>query len=280
MKKGKFRFWDFDQKQYVYSNEVLQMSATDISTCNECEFKFYYKLTKEIRFPKNVYLIMGSVFHAVIENDLRYKAEKGVNKKWQDLEKVFDKEWEKGKAGCDFSKSKITEEQAKYKCKNYAQIYSIKMSPLLYPVGQEGIEKFFRCYVHFSEKRLGITGKVDLIDKSFWITDHKTSSSEWTQQDADKEIQAQLYPWAIRNLGFDVQGFKFNVVSKNTVNVFPVTYNQSKVKEILTRAFEIKRNLEEDNISRAKSEKVCKFCDYKNLCSESLLQKDENIEDL
>jgi CRISPR/Cas system-associated exonuclease Cas4 (RecB family) len=276
MENGKFKFWDFDKRVHYFTDFVEQMSATDIKNAKVCEYKLYHKLTQRVKPPKNVYLIMGSIFHSVIEQDLRYKAGRGVNKKLEDLIAFFNGEWKKQTEGMkDFGK--FTELQAKTKCLDYIKIYSIKMSPMLYPINLQGIERFFRVYVSFGEKKLGISGKVDLIDRSLWITDHKTSSSAWSQSDADKEVQAQLYPYCIKSLGYDVQGFKFNVVCDDTVNVFPVAYDQKKVKELLTDAFDIKKHIEEENMLRCKSEKVCKWCEYSGVCEESLLQKSEDL---
>lgn len=267
---GKFKFWDYDRKFHIESDEVLQMSATDITMCNECEQKLMFKLTGAPKPRKNSYLVMGSVFHSVIEQDLRYKVKRGVNLKQDELEKIFTGEWEKAKVGADFTK--VPEYNAKIKCQNFIRIYTLKMSPMLYPLNNENIERFFRVYVNFGEKRLGITGKIDLIGRDMWITDHKTSSKAWTQEDANKEVQAYVYPWALKALGVNVLGFKFNVCHGVVVTPFSVPYNQPETKKWLKRAFEIKDALENDNAFGAKQEWVCKWCDYEKGCEKSLLK--------
>jgi len=272
--EGRFRFWDFDKHYHVRSNEVLQMSATDISVGMECEWKLYHKYSQALKPPKNVYLLMGSCFHYVVEQDLRYFIKRGNHYKWYDLEIIFKDVWEREKVGCKFT-GKLTEEQGKVKCKNYIRLYSLQMLPLLYPLNNECIEKFFRVFISFGGVRLGITGKVDMIGRDMWVTDHKTSSKGWTQKEADEALQAQIYPFCIKQIGHDVLGFKFNVVSGAKVEVFPVEYNQSKVKKFLTSAFEIKRRIEEGNMLRSKYEKVCRWCDFNSICAESLFKKEE-----
>lgn len=49
-------------------------------------------------------------------------------------------------------------------------------------------------------------------------------------------------------------------------------YSQKRVKDILTDAFAIKERIENNAMLRAKSEKICKWCEYKNVCSENLLK--------
>ena len=275
---GRFRFWNFDTRVHYRSDFVEQMSATDIKNAGECDFKVYYKLLGEFKPPKSIPLVLGSIFHEVIEQDLRYKVKRGVNMKWEEVNNYFENVWVKAKQGCAFD-GKITEEQAKIKCKTYIRIYHLKMSPMLYPLDNSSIEKFFRVYITFGDKRLGITGKVDMIGKDMFITDHKTSSAVWTQKDADEEIQAQLYSYCMKNLGFEIQGFKFSVVSGVGVNVFPVEYNQAKLKEILLKAFDIKKRLEggQELMLRSRSERICKFCDFgrAGICKESLFKKEE-----
>lgn len=266
---GKFKTWDFDQRKHIYSDEVLQLSATDMKNAGECEFKVYYKLLGARKPPKLIYLVMGSIFHSVVEQDLRFKAGRGINKKWDDLLAFFESEWKKETKGID-NFGKFTEDQAKAICLNYIKIYSVKMSPMLYPLNNEAIEKFFRVYITFGGVRLGITGKMDLIGKDMWVTDHKTSSSPWSQEQADKEIQAQIYPFCAKSLGYPVQGFKFNTVTKDKVEVFPVAYDPKKVKEILTNAFSIKQRIEDDCMLKSRSSKVCNWCDYKDICKEKL----------
>jgi CRISPR/Cas system-associated exonuclease Cas4 (RecB family) len=273
---GRFKFWDFENKKYIYSDLVLQMSVTDIKSSEECEWKLYHRMEGKFKPKKNIYLIIGSCFHSVVEQDMRYKAGRGVNKSWKDLEAFFEDEWKKStKNITDFGK--YTPEQSKQKCKNYIYIYSLKASPLIYPLNNESIEKFFRVYINYEGKRLGITGKCDIIDKSLTMIDHKTSSSQWLQSEADKEIQAQVYPYLMKISGLEVKKFQFNVVCGNDVKVYPVEYDTKKVKEILIQAFDIKRHIEEGNILRVKNPSVCKWCDFRSVCQKNLLNENDDL---
>lgn len=271
---SKFKFWDFDKRIHYYSDSLEQISATDLQKCKNCEWYLYYKLTQPKITIKSPYLCIGSVFHSVVENDLRFFVKRGVHYKWFDIEIYFNAIWEKEKQNCDFTR--LSEDKTKVKAKNYVQIYYQKAIQLLYPLNQESIEKFFCIPISYHERKLKISGKIDLIDKSMFIVDHKTSSSQWTQDDAEQEAQAIIYPYCFKMQGYDIQGFKFNVVSGVNVVPFPILYNQTKVKEWLIFAFDVKERLETGNQLKSKLEKTCRWCDWflNGICKESLIKNE------
>lgn len=266
--QGKFRFWSFDKRCHYQSNFLEQISATDIQKCKDCEWWLYHKLSQPKVVSKSVYLMMGSVFHSVVENDLRFFVKRGVHYNWFDIEKYFNSAWDREKQNCDFSK--LAEDKAKIKCKNYIQVYYQKAIKLLYPLNQECIERFFCVPISYYDKKLKITGKVDVIGCDLWIVDHKTSSRPWERQDAEKEAQAIIYPYCIKNQGYDIQGFRYNVVSGVQVESISIPFNQAKLKEWLIFAFDIKKHIEEGNILRAKVKRQCDFCDFNKICEQKL----------
>lgn len=274
--QGKYRFWDFNQRRHVFTDEVLQLSATDIKTGRDCHYKLIFKFTG-YKAPKTVPLAIGSVFHAVIEDALKHKASTGQDKPWRAVETAFEAKWVKGIVGVVFDK--ISPEKAKLKALEYLKLYHTQALPLMYPLFQarfrpkDSIERFFNLKITYNGVVLGLTGKIDFIDKSLWCIDHKTASSPWSQQEADEEIQAQLYPFCLKQLGQEIRGFKFMVVSKGGVVPFDVAYDEKKVWGILEEAFALKRNIEEGNLLRAKNERTCKWCEFNDICLEKICQQ-------
>jgi CRISPR/Cas system-associated exonuclease Cas4 (RecB family) len=266
--QGKFRFWDFTERRHFFTDSVAQLSATDIKMGRECHWKLFHKFTQAIKLPKSIPLVVGSVFHAACEHYLKHKAKGGAGLEWQKLVGVFESEWQKGIVGLNFSK--VNGPEAKAKAMAYFKPYFEQALPLLHPAGSDFIEKFFNLKITNKGIVLGFTGKVDLVDKALWCIDHKTASQEWSQEDADQEIQAQLYPYCLQKLGIQVRGFKFMVVSKGRVTPFEVAYDEQKVFKILREAFELKKNIEEGNLLRAKSGRACKYCDYNSVCKEKI----------
>lgn len=265
--KGKYRYWSFDEKKYFFSNDLEQISCTDLGKCrNDCERWLHYKLSQEKKGISNSYLYMGQIFHEVIEQDMRYKVNKGVNMKLNELEPIFESFWNKGKSKVDFTR--LEEGKSKLKCRNYIQIYSLKRSSFLYPINQDCIEKFFRIYVKVEGQKIGLTGKMDLLTKDMFIEDHKTASQSWTQEDANSEVQAYIYPFVGKSLGYDIKGFRFSVVTKDNVEVFPVLYDDKKAREWIMYAFQLQRAFHDNNLLSSRSPRICGFCDWKDTCSE------------
>ena len=67
---------------------------------------------------------------------------------------------------------------------------------------------------------LTYTGTIDLVYKDehgqVWFMDHKTTSSiESYEKRADMDRQISRYWWALQQLGYDVQGFVYNIILKD-----------------------------------------------------------------
>ncbi len=244
--------------------KLEKLSPSKIKTGKECELKLYYNETQPKSDIKNVYLTMGSIFHGVLEENFRYKVEHKEDMSWTKLNKEFELQWDIEKEKTNFEK--IEEPTAKLRCKNYIRIYHVKRCPFLIPKNMNCVEKFTKFKITKKETNqvLWISVKIDLILLDGTIVDHKTSTKQWSQEEADKEIQGQIYPIAMRKEGLDVKGFQFSVVSGAIVDVYPVVYKKEKALKILNDAFEIQKNFEEENLLPTKNKKwSCKYCEWK-----------------
>lgn len=284
--QGQFKFWDFQQRRHVFTDEVLQLSATDIKTGRECMHKLVFKFTGH-KGPKNHYLAMGSAFHSVIEDYLVHKAKTGKVKPWNEVMAIFEGFWTKEAQGVVFGK--ISEQRAKCDCVAFIQCYYQQALPMLNPLFQakfrpkDSIERFFlypgrdetgkEQYLTHNGLKLKFSGKVDLIDKAMFCDDHKTTGnlSNWTQADADNEIQPYLYPYCLKQLGVDIKGFRFYVTDGKSVKVYEVKYDESKVAGILQEAFKLKEDIESGNLQRAKNSRSCSWCEFKDICEEKIV---------
>jgi len=88
--QGKFRFWDFAEKRHYYTDKIEQLSPTSIKDGLECSWKVYFKCTTDIKPPKSVPLVSGSIFHSVCETYLRNRAQDKPDLTWQKLLGVFE----------------------------------------------------------------------------------------------------------------------------------------------------------------------------------------------
>ena len=279
--KGRFKFFNFQTRKHEFTNEVLQVSATDLKNARECQYRVVLKMEGH-KAPKNHYLAMGSCLHAVIEDYLLHKAKTGGHKTWNEVLSVFERLWIKETQGVVFIKT--TPQEAKIKCLGMIQTYYTKALPTMFPQKgacfrpKDSIERFFKIKITHNGVKLGFTGKCDLIDRSLWVVDHKSSSKPWSQSEADDEIQAQLYPFCLKQLGVDVQGFKFMVVCKDTVTPFPVVYDEDRVSFILEEAFKLKDDIENNRLKMADNASVCKWCEFNDgTCEKSLCPNDVEI---
>lgn len=273
-RQNKFYSWSQKSKSYEVTDKVLSLSASTIKQARECQYKVYHKLTTMEKPPKSVPLVIGIVFHSCCEAYLKNRAQGKQNLTWQQILGVFEAEWAKGIVGVDFSKT--TPEKAKMKALDYIKPYFEQALPLMYPTYQarfrpkDSIERFFNLKITYGGSDLKFSGKVDFIDRSLWCVDHKTAGSPWGQEDADNEVQAQLYPFCLKNLKVEIRGFKFMVVSKGKVTPFPVAYDEGKVANILREAFDLKRALEEGNLLRARSARSCSWCEWRDKCGQKI----------
>lgn len=284
--EGRFRFWDFDHRAYIQTDTIIRLSCSDIKAGGECQYKILFKLTKPKIEKCSPPLLIGSVFHGALETYYRIFLKNGKRIGWSGLEKVFEQGWNKERARGIFTEKK-PEEACKLKCKNYLRVYHKERARYLVPKDSRSIETFFRFKVSSEDKHLEISGKSDLLDASNFLQDHKTSSSAWTQEQADKELQGHIYPLAFKANGIPVQGFQFSVVEGVRVKVYNVEYNDSYAKEIVQKAFNIKKDLEEDNLTYSKSAWTCRYCDWNNICehkvkdkSKGMVSKEVDISDL
>jgi PD-(D/E)XK nuclease superfamily len=109
-----------------------------------------------------------------------------------------------------------------------------------------------------------LTGKADRI-KDEWIFDHKTSSSRYTQEQADKHQQTTLYSWLYRQTFHKSErGIRFNVLIKNKTPLMQTvdTYRtEDDYKECFRHIYEvlekIKNNEFDPQPGRFHNFKIC-----------------------
>jgi hypothetical protein len=77
----------------------------------------------------------------------------------------------------------------------------------------------YKFSLPFPKTTVILTGTIDLI-KDFWIFEHKTASSRYTQQQVDIHKQVTAYSYAFKQIfQKDPSGIRFNVIVKNKTPV-------------------------------------------------------------
>lgn len=245
-----------------------KLSCTQITMAKRCERKLYHVLTQPKPPKMATPLYIGSVFHEVLEQNFKHKVDTGRDFRLDQLNGIFNQTWDSMKWKADFSK--MSELEAKSKCLNYVQTYWGKRCSFLYPKDKESIEIFFGFNANMEDRKIRITGKIDLIDRSNTIIDHKTSSRAWSQEEANREPQAYLYPLGMKANKRAVQGFQFSVVCGGSVEIFPVQYNPGEASRLLAYAFDLQRNFETENLLATKSQRTCSWCEWNSICKQKI----------
>lgn len=252
--------------------KLEKISVTKIQMARRCPLQLYHTLTQPKPLKKNIYLFMGIVFHEVLEAYFHDKL-MGIDQGATYYTKLAYDLFEKGKDGVDFGK--FEEMEAHSKVEQNLKAYFEQYAGSLYPSRAQDIERFFRLEVRQGDRKLILTGKIDLIVKGGYVLDHKTGRQD---KDWSDEAQAYLYPYGLKLQGESIQGFRFAIANNGTVRVVDVPYREEKAIELLNFAFRIQKDFEEGvflaNI------KECKFCDFKHTCKESKYYDEEVVENL
>lgn len=249
--------------------KLEKIRCTHIKKAMNCEISLKYELTMPQPDKKSVYLIIGTVFHAVIEQYLKNKVN-GYLMTLTDRVKYFNQEWEKNRGNADFSK--MSEDMARKSCLDYVQMYHNERLRYLNPLNEQCIEISIKIKAIGQGRSILITGKADLIDKSMFLIDHKTSSREKKQEDYDNDPQAFIYPLGLIAQGYDIKGTQFSIAGKKKCQAFTVPYDKNKTNEILNYCLRLQESMEnEDSLLRAKNIYVCRMCEWKEICTEKLI---------
>ena len=190
-----FKFWI--NQGWVFSEEVLSLSATAIKQARSCQYAVFLKMKGEFKPKKSPALIVGSIFHACCEFYLRHFVQTGVRLDYKAIIACFEQEWQKGIKDIEIP------EKSKAKALGYVESYFKGALPMLFPLNLASIEKFFCVPVNFGDKKLKFSGKCDLVSKDLYCIDHKSTSnfSSWNQEVAENEIQPYLYSFLLQRSG-------------------------------------------------------------------------------
>lgn len=259
--------------------EILKnkaVSASMINTYLDCGRKFFFKYVKNLEQVEESdisYLAFGNLFHksaeCFVENDYKTPIEECINKGFEQLKEE--------------EKASITQ-SAKDTCTKYLQslekYYKSENKFLKAEEKIEGVE------VHLNNLSLKLYGIIDRIDKTsngdYVVIDYKTSKSRkefdnnienlFNSELAEKRntyaLQILFYAYLLQRKGYnviDTQLIYPHLLQKNP-NCSVSEFN----KEIYNEYEEhLKACLEEifDKENNWNSTKNCKYCDYKEICS-------------
>lgn len=246
--------------------ELEKISCSALKNAKKCERKVYFMYTQPKVKLKSAPLGAGSIFHEVVAEYLRDKLNISRGMSLKELKVLFEDEWQKGR-GQIVGWGEFGEQDYKNRCWQYLEQYHQKRLYLLFARSREDIERFFTFTAESNGQTLKFNGKVDLIpiDEQTCV-DHKTSKSPWTQQEAEAEVQAHIYPIALNAMGFKIKRFQFNVCTPKDCTCFTVEPQQKVFDYWLNYAFELQAHLADGSILETNREKVCQWCEWLKVC--------------
>lgn len=252
-----------------------KLRVTEIGMALRCPMQLWHLKTLGPHPPSGA-MFCGTCYHKALERNYKQKMTTGTNLKLSDLLGEYELNWDLGKDKVLFKEG----EESVYKDRGIgcltAYFASGRMTTL-FAAEKQGIplvEYPVIATVKMGEEAITITGTVDLVTKDKIAIDHKTAEKGWQNGVAEREPQAALYPFLLKNLNIDVNSFCFDIAycdEKHNAGaqVATVAYNNERALALLKFAFRIKKMFElEIPIPNTRGGFHCReaFCGYYAQC--------------
>jgi len=173
--------------------EGRYISHSQIACITGCARKYYYRYIERIPTPTTPALLMGSCYHAGIERNFRAKAAHGLDLALDEVLDAYDTAWHARLESDEIDWQDENPGDVKDRGIGLLRTYMETTAPFVMPAEVER---------RFSVALPGIDGWtldgiVDLITIDGVIIDHKTGTRSKTQDDADRDLQASAYAFAL-----------------------------------------------------------------------------------
>ena len=239
-------------------DQEFHLGYSRIASYQTCPRQFYYSYIEGHRSKPNVAMRRGTAYHNTLEEMLKHKMKFGSDMHPDVADRVALKH---GKAE-DLSQAEI------YKVIDAVRFYYSEMYERHKPLAVEESFEIVRGGVK-------ITGRIDLVETTGVITDHKFSYDTWAESRARFGVQPIIYQWA----GIDYISPKYNVAysgfSYNIIRLWPSPLMQvihiPKIEQSHSDWWEeqvahIASSIRSGSFPANPSDKICGFCSHKELC--------------
>ena len=200
----------------IPGQKEFHMGYSRISSFFECPRRYKFSYVDKIKVQWGSPIRKGQAYHAVVETLLQKKKE-GIHVKRSSM--------------VDF-----TQQCGEFEELSEWDIKGLHPATQFYYDNYLELHKPLEIEVDFVVYRGGVklTGRIDLVDESGWIIDHKCSYDIWAKERAQYGIQPMIYQWAaLDQLEKQIPGFKFKGFAYNIIRVFPTPVMQElSIKKI------------------------------------------------
>lgn len=145
---------------------------------------------------------------------------------------------------------------------------------LLDIIEAEGEITHLEFEVKLEQENFRCKGIVDAYTKNGWILDWKFPGKPWDNYKREKYVDSQgvVYPWLLKQLGYDVKGLKFIVCPEDgsAIEVVVVPYDEEWIEKNMrrhkTRYRLLKNGMENDMMVPSPQMMRCRFCNWRKIC--------------
>lgn len=170
--------------------KIARLSTTQLNMYLRCPHQWYLRYIKGIKIPPAGAMMQGRVYHEAVADDFKQKIETGKDMPFDELSDRFSDHWQR-----DVIVSEVNwegEKPSTLKDEGFALLkcFHDEVAPKVQPKLVE--EQKVKLVIPDVLEMVGIT---DVVDEKNRILDHKLSTREKSQSDADKDLQATVYLW-------------------------------------------------------------------------------------
>jgi hypothetical protein len=239
---------------------TFHLGYSRIAAYLSCPLKYKFTYIDNIPYKTGAPLLRGTAYHAVVEKLLKYKTKyDGDMAEWEEVHPYALKQ--AGIVGLNPTDTKRLLEAC--------QFYHSEMYPKHKPLVVEEAFTIVRGGVE-------LTGRIDLIETSGKIIDHKFSYDIWAEPRAKYGVQPMIYQWA----GLDAIKPKFNVdyggFAYNIIKTYPAPVIQVINIPVISQAMSdwwedqvasVAKAIDAGIFFAKPSAEECKWCSYTKHCN-------------
>lgn len=241
-----------------------------------------WKYSRATRQPSHWAAVSGRVVHYGFELCLRAVAAGDPIPDFEDLNNLIAANWHTAAAEPSIRWNGVGDFHAHYRARQMVQaLVSWGAFEHIRPLSADAIEQEFKAPLGL--EGWTFDGRWDLITSTDTIIDLKTAAEPWTQQMADKTLQAEAYYWGFSHLyGRQPRQMTFLVVSQDwkrdpngppEVETFTTTRTKKQVEWFKEVAREVARAIQTQVYPPRPTYQWCPSCAFRKPCMETRGEK-------
>lgn len=225
--------------------KVKTISATSITTYEECPLKWLYTYHyKLLQLPNDAFII-GTAYHKALQ--------------------LYHSNIEKEKIIDDLKKEMLIK-KTDDEINRFGLVRKMFEKYIINPIEGNVIEKEFRFSVPLPGLSINLYGFVDRVDENF-IIEYKTTSEDFKQERIDN-LQSKIYTYAVLKTKGKLLPVKYSVNNKKKVDkkeykpqVLTIQYNQDDMIKLEQKCLEFYNQIQHSEFKHRQGSH-CYYCPF------------------